>query len=305
MISGRGASMRGFVLAGLAALCLAPWTVYAAPAPDWADVSYGPHANHVFDLWRPDSAPPHPLIVYIHGGGFTGGDKRSLPPAFIEAFLAEGLAVASINYRFVPEAPLPEPMHDAARAVQFLRAHAAAYGLDPARFGAYGGSAGGGIAMWLATHDDLALPDSPDRVARASTRLACAASMGGQSSYDPWQMTAWCGEAMMDHRNLLHAYGLSSLEQVINPPPELQARFRESSPIHHVTPDDPPMLLLYRLGQADTPQAAVHSIEFGRRMRDALRANGVEAELVAAEADAPNVVRREALAAFFARHLAP
>lgn len=50
------------------------------PAPDAADVKYGDHARNVFDVWTPKGEGPFPLVLYIHGGGFRGGDKRTLMP---------------------------------------------------------------------------------------------------------------------------------------------------------------------------------------------------------------------------------
>ena len=76
--------------------------------------------------------------------------------------------------------PVQAPMHDTARALQFLRSMAAEWRIDTTRIGAAGGSAGACTALWLAYHDDLADPAGPDPVARESTRLTCAA-LGRQS----------------------------------------------------------------------------------------------------------------------------
>ena len=74
--------------------------------------------------------------------------------------------MASINYRYSTTDILPAPVHDAARAVQFLRSKAAEWQLDPRRFGAYGISAGATTSLWLAYHDDLADAGSADPIAR-------------------------------------------------------------------------------------------------------------------------------------------
>ena len=83
------------------------------------------------------------------------------------------------------------PLHDAARALQFVRSKAAEWNLDKTRIGAAGGSAGACSSLWLAFHDDLADPKSDDPIARESTRLWCAAVTGAQTTLDPQQMKAW------------------------------------------------------------------------------------------------------------------
>src|SRR5687767_11042413 len=60
------------------------------PPADHAAVKYGPHPRNVFDLWLPKTDRPAPLVLYIHGGGFRGGDKSSLSPMALEQFLKEG-----------------------------------------------------------------------------------------------------------------------------------------------------------------------------------------------------------------------
>ena len=64
---------------------------------------------------------PAPLVVFFHGGGFVGGDKRSVPGWLVTRCLADGISVASVNYRLSTQSPFPAPMLDGARAIQFLR----------------------------------------------------------------------------------------------------------------------------------------------------------------------------------------
>src|SRR5690606_38153434 len=96
-----------------------------------------------------------------------------------------GISIAAITYRLSDDAIAPAQFEDAARAVQFIRSKAGEWTIDPERFAACGGSAGAGLSLWLAFHDDMAKPDSDDPVARQSTRLKCAVVFNGQSSYDP------------------------------------------------------------------------------------------------------------------------
>ena len=128
--------------------------------PDHADLSYGPHANNKLDLWLAKSDRPTPLVVFIHGGGFVGGDKSSASAAAIKQCLDADVSFASINYRFRTEVPINTVLRDSARAIQFLRYKSDEFHFDKTRVAAFGGSAGAGTSLWLAFHDDLADPQS-------------------------------------------------------------------------------------------------------------------------------------------------
>lgn len=154
------------------------------PAPTFANVKYGPHERNVFDFWRTPSNGPAPLVVFIHGGGFVGGDKSKASPAALRRCLDSGASFMSVNYRFREHAPIQDILRDCARAIQFVRLHAADYGIDPKRVASFGGSAGAGTSIWLAARDDLADPKSDDPVLRQSSRLAAAAALNPQATYD-------------------------------------------------------------------------------------------------------------------------
>ncbi len=146
---------------------------------------YGPHLKQRIHFWQAESDKPTPLLVFIHVGGWMGGGRLSGLSGNLAAFLDAGISVASVEYRFIPEAtadgvvpPVKGPLHDAARALQFVRSKAAEWNIDKERIGASGGSAGACSSLWLAFHPDLADPRSDDPVARESTRLWCAAVSG-------------------------------------------------------------------------------------------------------------------------------
>lgn len=108
------------------------------------------------DLYRPQSAGPHPLVVYIHGGSWSGGDKNDVQARFkgelLQALLDNGHAVASINYRLVREngPHFPAPIADCKDAIRWLRKNAADLQLNPDRIGLWGSSAGAHLAMLVA-----------------------------------------------------------------------------------------------------------------------------------------------------------
>lgn len=124
----------------------------AVPAADHLDVVYTSRPRALrLDLYVPAGAPPFPLIMWLHGGEWRQGDKRLRPghPALRQR--ERGYAVAAVEYRLSGEALFPAQVHDAKAALRFLRAHAAAYGLDPRHVAAWGASAGGHLATLLGT----------------------------------------------------------------------------------------------------------------------------------------------------------
>jgi acetyl esterase/lipase len=128
------------------------------------DVAYAPISElQRLDIYTPSTgAPPYPVLVIIHGGGWTVGDKRGeLPVAAIPGFLDLGFAVASINYRLAPDAVFPAQLLDAKAAIRYLRNQAAVYGLDPERIAVMGESAGAHLAALLGTTQGRAEFDDP------------------------------------------------------------------------------------------------------------------------------------------------
>lgn len=247
------------------------------PPPDRKDVHYGPHRLQTFDLWHASGDGTAPVALYIHGGGFRGGDKRSLSAGFLKQCLKGGISVAAINYRLTPAVKFPAPMHDCARAIQFLRHHAKAWRLDPTRIASTGGSAGAGISLWLAFHDDLADPKHADPVARQSTRLTCAAVRGAQSSYDPRFCTQIGLPRLMQHPALPSFYGLKADELDT---PRAHKLYERASPINYVTRDDPPVLMDYGsnvpIDEKSSFSVVVHHPKFGFVLAEKMKALGVE-----------------------------
>lgn len=248
------------------------------PRPDVANEKYGPHERNVFDLWKAKSESPTPLVVFIHGGGFRAGSKEGVSPGLISGCLAAGISVASINYRLTDVAPYPAQMHDGARAVQFLRSKAGEFNLDRGRFAATGGSAGAGISLWLAFHDDLADPKSDDPVARESSRLTCALGMQAQCSYDPRWIKKNIGGKAHEHPALQKLFDVTLAELETDKAAKL---YEDASPIHHLTKDDPPVRVVYngKDQPGDKPGAGIHSEKFGEILEAEMEKLGLSCEL--------------------------
>ena len=155
-----------------------------AIAPTLANVSYADDPDCLLDFWKADEAAPAPLIIYIHGGGFVGGNKEGLSAGMIEYARSKGFAVASLAYPFLDRKPIQDILRLCGRAVQYARANAVQWNIDPQRIACMGTSAGAGTSLWIATHPDLADPSSSDPVARQSSRIQAAAMLNGQATYD-------------------------------------------------------------------------------------------------------------------------
>ena len=281
-----------------------------ALSPTHADVAYGPHERDVLDLYLAVSESPTPLYVFIHGGGFKGGDKSAVPSELLDACLETGISVAAINYPLSDTDPYPAAMAHSRRAVQFLRHNAETWRIDPARVAAGGGSAGAGISLWIGFRKDAAEPDSDDPVARQSTRLTCVAAWQGQCSYDPnFIRTMISGPA----------YAHSALQEFFRVTPEefdtprARRMFEEASAINHLSGHAPPVFLWYttpNLPMTPEPDAnqGIHHPKFGYVLKERMDALGV-ACVVRCREDHPGLPEEEARArflreavAFVARH---
>ena len=281
------------------ALAVTTWHIGAGaepPRPTLADVSYGPHAKNVLHFWKSPAASaehPAPAVFFVHGGGWRSNHRLSKLADFLPDLLAGGLSVVSIEYRFIQDAvadgvepPVKAPMHDAARALQFVRSKAATWLIDGNRIAACGSSAGACTSLWLAFHDDLADPTSSDPVARESTRLCTAAVIGAQTTLDPALMRAWTPNISYGG----HAFGFldkarsrdEQFASFLSARDQIAPWIAEYSPHALVTADDPPVYLSYRsppnVGKSE--KDPTHSANFGIKLAERMAEVGVACELV-------------------------
>lgn len=112
------------------------------------DICYAKAAGSelCLDIYRPDVPGEVPVVLYLHGGGWARGDKRDFAER-LERMAANGVAVASANYRLVPDHVYPANIHDTKAAVRWLRANGAQRGLGVGNIGIWGASAGGYLAV--------------------------------------------------------------------------------------------------------------------------------------------------------------
>ena len=188
---------------------------------------YGPHERNNFDIWLAESKEPTPLVIYIHGGGFIGGDKsKYYNSADLVRFLDAGVSVAVINYRFMNEPPcgILASLNDSKRCLQYLRYNAKKYNLDKTRIACSGGSAGAGTSLWLAFSADLADTESADPVLRESTRLTCAGAFATQATYDICRWDEILGmppnKSPKKLQEIAQAFGFKTAEDLLLPEAE-------------------------------------------------------------------------------------
>lgn len=208
------------------------------------------------DLYRPtakSSAPP-PLVIWVHGGGWTMGTKANCPVAWLAA---EGYAVASLEFRRLPEHPWPAQIEDPVAALRWLRQEAKRLGYDATRVAAIGASSGGHVvALW----GTLPLP--------AADKVQAVVDWYGPTDLLTMPPNVLSGKRT--RADLAQANGALLLGGIVADLPE---KARAVSSLHQVTKDDAPFLILH--GDADTTVP----LDQSRRLHAALQSAGVESTL--------------------------
>ena len=193
------------------------------------------HERQKLDLYLPKDGTSLPLIIWIHGGAFRMGSKNTGAPL---AYLSDGYAVASLNYRLSQHAIFPAQIEDCKAAVRWLRANANKFNLDPNRFGAWGPSAGGHLAAMLGATGDVKEFDVGENLA-FSSRVQAVADYFGPTDF----------LQMDDHRlpnGQVHNTPDSPESQLIGGPiQENKEKVGRANPAAYVTKNAPPFLIVH------------------------------------------------------------
>lgn len=222
----------------------------------------------------PAGAGPHPLIVFIHGGGWCMGSPVITNPLyrkldFHNRFHKAGFAVARISYRLSKEAPFPAQLHDCKAAIRYLRKHAAVFGIDPARFGVMGDSAGGHLAAMVGLTGGNRKLEGKIGETRGSSAVSCVVNWFGPTNF----------LTMQKHKEKLRSLGNTNDPQsseswlVGGPLMKRKDKAREASPITYASKKAPPMLLQY--GDKDR----LVPFEQGEELYHAMKAKGCDVTL--------------------------
>ncbi len=228
------------------------------------DVTYG-NAGGVqlkMDIYYPKQmAEPVPAVMYVHGGGWTEGNKDNGAGAkMISPLQDAGFLVVSIDYRLAPEYKFPAQIEDVKCAVRFLRANATQFGIDPGRIGAIGGSAGGHLVSLLGVTDENAGLEGSGGSAGQSSRVQAVVDMFGPSDLSQEFGGGAAGNALGSS-----VFGTSDRGSDI---------LKQASPVTYVSADDPAFLILQ--GDQDNLVPPSQSQE----LHDVLQAAGVPSTLV-------------------------
>ncbi|HEX7363837.1 MAG TPA: alpha/beta hydrolase fold domain-containing protein [Dehalococcoidia bacterium] len=229
------------------------------------DVTYG-MADGValkMDIYYPEAVDGTvPAVLYVHGGGWTKGDKNTAAGATeIPELISRGYLVAAVNYRLAPQYKFPAQIEDVKCAVRYLRANAERYGIDPDRIGAWGGSAGGHLVSLLGTADASAGLEGNSGCAGESSRVQAVVDMFGPT----------------DLSVVFEGAGARLMEQVFGTADKSSDIVKRASPVTWVSGDDPPFLILH--GENDT----LVPLSQSTILYDRLVAAGVPATLVIVE----------------------
>jgi acetyl esterase/lipase len=250
------------------------------------DLAYGTHERNKLDIAVPKGSGPFPLLIWIHGGGWEGGDKAGFG-AFASQ-VARGYAVASINYRYSKHAVFPAQIHDAKAAVRFLRANAKKFNFDVTKFGVGGGSAGGHLAALLGTSGGVKELEGDDSAKPEESRVQAVFDLFGPT--DLAKLSPAGAPANAVTRLLGGDTGVKKFLA------------EQGTPQKYISKDDPPFLI------AHGDQDKLVPLKQSQELHEALKAAGVESELIVAKGagHGPGVgtpANIQKMAAFMDKHL--
>jgi len=216
------------------------------------------HELQTIDVFLPTAAGNGAAIFFIHGGGWSAGDKTGWHPV-MEHFCGLGYVCTSVNYRLRPEFHLREMLQDVRVGMSWVKERAGEYGFDPQRMAAYGSSAGGHLVGMLATiapEDDLGITDE---VTIRDTRPQAAVCM--------------CPVLALERYRTELIPDIIGEEWAAAP-----GRVPLASPEHRLTGDEPPFLIVVGDADTTTPIAAQQAF------KQALEAKGgsVQLEIISA-----------------------
>lgn len=220
------------------------------------------------DLYLPSGTGPHPVILSIHGGSWTTGDRQQ---GLINVLtqLDRGYAIVNIDYRLAPGAIYPAQIHDCKAAVRWIRANSGKYDLDPGAIGVIGFSAGGHLGAILGTSSGVEELEGGHGNDGYSSRVQAVVDYFGPSDLlkiEEQALSCIPGDPNDPDEPPSQLLGCTL--------PTCPDKAAAANPITYVTPDDPPFLLLHGTSDCLVPW------QQSQILHQALRAAGVDSKLI-------------------------
>jgi acetyl esterase/lipase len=237
--------MTRLLILAVLALNLISAESFAAETTVRRDIEYATVDDHrlLLDLYLPDREGPHPVIVWVHGGAWRAGSKKSMP---LDELVNIGYAVASVDYRLSPVAPFPAQVHDIKAAIRFLRAKSEEYGLNTERIAIAGASAGGHLAalVGVTNGSDYHEGNVGEHLDQASD-VAAIIDMYGPTNF-----------LTILKQSTPHGLGvrIPALQLLLRKQPTDDPVFAKlASPVYHIDSADPPLLLIHGVQDPQVP----------------------------------------------------
>jgi acetyl esterase/lipase len=207
--------------------------------------------GQALDVWRKAGVTGAPVLIQVHGGSWTGGDRRQQNLPLLAHLADSGWVCVAVDYRLGPKNRWPAQIVDVKRAIAWVRANIERYGGDPSFIAITGGSAGGHLAGLAAVtgNDPAFQPGFPD----ADTSVQAGVLLYGV--YDLSAHNDDGSTGLRDH-----------VRRVMIDDEPGSAAFRAASPIHRVGPDSPPLLVIH--GDRDEIVSVNQAREFATRARE-------------------------------------
>ncbi len=257
------------------------------------DIEFGRVDGHALklDLFLPaETDRPVPCVVFVHGGGWLNGDKKSGERN--AAWITDhGFALASINYRLTNVARWPAQISDCYAAVRWVRRHGEEYGIDPDRIGAWGSSAGGHLVALMGTRT---FPDHES----TSSRVQAVCDWFGPSELLTMPPNNVSETRTAD--DVANSNGAKLLGATVRDVPELA---KDASALDQVSSDDAAFLIMHGDQDPGVPLAQ------SEKLHQALLAAGVDSTLVVVQGaghggkEFHTDANRQQIIEFFSKHL--
>jgi acetyl esterase/lipase len=235
------------------------------------DVEYGRAGDRVLtlDIVRPSqpAEQPLPVVCFIHGGGWSGGDKRGGVPALVPLAESGNYFGVSVGYRLTGEAIWPAQIHDCKAAIRWLRANAKKYNLNPDKIGVWGMSAGGHLVCMLGTSGGAKELEGDCGSPGHSSRVTCVLNWFGPTDMAALVKERGTPPGVVDVVEKLCGGPLDKKEVV----------FKAASPITYVSKDDAPVMTMHGTKDPLVPLAQAKLLD------EALTKAGVDSTLVIVE----------------------